>query len=158
MRDLGRVGMGVMTEPNFSHHGQFWPQIMSYTRRLGLALYDSRRKHASIESEGLGTAIANCGGGQEQETVAKPAADTRHCKEEVPMDCPRCHGLMVGDDFIDVRESYVPMSMGGLRCVSCGNIVDPIIARNRMRQVTGVVSAREADMCEPLFSGHAKAA
>ncbi len=56
---------------------------------------------------------------------------------EACRNCSRCRGLMVEDDLLDIRESHVPMWIRGLRCVSCGNIVDPVIHRNRMRRQIG---------------------
>jgi len=50
------------------------------------------------------------------------------------MQCTRCEGLMVVDDLIDMQESSIPMWMRGWRCVSCGNIVDPLIQRHRLNQ------------------------
>jgi hypothetical protein len=55
------------------------------------------------------------------------------------MHCARCDGLMVADNLIDMRESSVPMWMKGWRCVSCGNIFDPIIQRHRMIQQAGAL-------------------
>jgi hypothetical protein len=46
---------------------------------------------------------------------------------------------MVADDLIDLQESYLPMWMRGWRCVSCGNIVDPLINRHRMVQRSGAL-------------------
>ena len=74
------------------------------------------------------------------------------------MDCSRCHGLMVEDDLIDIRESYLPMWTHGLRCVACGNIVDPVIARNRKRQLVGVGPARDANVETRAVPRHTKAA
>ncbi len=53
------------------------------------------------------------------------------------MECTRCDGLMVSDDLIDMCESSIPMWMKGWRCVSCGNIIDPLIQRHRMLQQAG---------------------
>jgi hypothetical protein len=53
------------------------------------------------------------------------------------MECTRCDGLMVSDHLIDMCESSIPMWMKGWRCVSCGNIVDPLIQRHRMIQQAG---------------------
>ena len=55
------------------------------------------------------------------------------------MRCVRCDGLMVADNLIDMQESSIPMWMKGWRCVSCGNIVDPLIQRHRMIQRAGVL-------------------
>ena len=74
------------------------------------------------------------------------------------MNCPRCHGLMVGDDLFDIRESYLPMWMRGLRCVSCGNIVDPVIDRNRTSQRFASVRQLEPSALAPVLQRHAKAA
>jgi hypothetical protein len=74
------------------------------------------------------------------------------------MNCPRCHGLMVGDDLLDIRESYLPMWMRGLRCVACGNVVDPLIAHNRMRQQLIAAEARKSGAQMPVLHPHAKAA
>jgi hypothetical protein len=53
------------------------------------------------------------------------------------MQCTRCDGLMVTDNLVDMEESSIPMWMKGWRCVSCGNIVDPLILRHRMIQQAG---------------------
>jgi hypothetical protein len=42
---------------------------------------------------------------------------------------------MVADNLIDIRESFLPMWMRGLRCIACGDVVDPLIVHNRMRQL-----------------------
>lgn len=80
------------------------------------------------------------------------------CHREGSMNCPRCHGLMVGDDLMDIRESYLPMWMRGLRCISCGNIVDPVIDRNRMGQGSSVRRHSESEVRGPVMQRHAKAA
>lgn len=50
------------------------------------------------------------------------------------MTCTRCEGLMVSDDLLDLQESFHPMRLEGHRCLSCGNVVDPLIQRHRMMQ------------------------
>lgn len=47
------------------------------------------------------------------------------------MKCARCSGLMVVDHLLDMKESYLPMWMQALRCLACGNIVDPAIHYHR---------------------------
>lgn len=74
------------------------------------------------------------------------------------MNCSRCHGLMVTDNLIDMRESFLPMWMRGLRCVACGNIVDPLIAHNRMRQRLNAAETRKSGAHMPALHPHAKAA
>jgi hypothetical protein len=53
------------------------------------------------------------------------------------MRCTKCGGLMVADNLIDIKESGIPRWMKGWRCVSCGNIVDPLIQKHRMSQQAG---------------------
>jgi hypothetical protein len=65
---------------------------------------------------------------------------------------------MVGDDLMDIRESYLPMWMRGLRCVSCGNIVDAVIDRNRMGQGSPVGRQLDPGGRVPVMQRHAKAA
>ncbi len=50
------------------------------------------------------------------------------------MTCTRCSGLMVVDHLLDMQESSIPMWMRGLRCVTCGNIEDPLIHHHRIVQ------------------------
>ena len=45
------------------------------------------------------------------------------------MNCPRCRGLMVTTDLVDVGSSTDCFS--GWHCLQCGEITDPGIAANR---------------------------
>ena len=40
--------------------------------------------------------------------------------------CPRCNGAMVYERFQDMLDLFFAW-----RCVNCGEIVDPVVARNR---------------------------
>jgi hypothetical protein len=74
------------------------------------------------------------------------------------MKCTRCHGLMVTDDLLDLQESYLPMWMRGLRCISCGNIVDPLINRNRMIQQASAAGRPKPEVRIAVLSRPARAA
>lgn len=65
------------------------------------------------------------------------------------MHCVRCDGFMVADNLIDIRESSIPMWMKGWRCVSCGNIVDPLIQKHRMIQQSGATPLIERKAAVP---------
>jgi hypothetical protein len=65
------------------------------------------------------------------------------------MHCVRCDGFMVADNLIDIRESSIPMWMKGWRCVSCGNIVDPLIQKHRMIQQSGATQLIEGKTAVP---------
>jgi hypothetical protein len=58
---------------------------------------------------------------------------------------------MVSDNFLDIKESSQPMWMKGWRCVSCGNVVDPLILKHRMAQhsVRGGVQGQETSVVAP---------
>ena len=47
------------------------------------------------------------------------------------MRCPRCQGTMVPDTFEDICDDTGSFSFSGWRCVTCGEILDAVIARNR---------------------------
>ena len=55
-------------------------------------------------------------------------------------ECSRCKGLMVPERFQDILDGQ--LSFYGWRCLSCGEIVDPIIASNRHRR-SATLSARD---------------
>lgn len=57
------------------------------------------------------------------------------------MNCQRCGGLMVVEEFCDLRNS--PPCFGGLRCLLCGEIVDQVIESNRLRPPESTKKARQ---------------
>jgi hypothetical protein len=67
------------------------------------------------------------------------------------MTCTRCSGLMVEDHLLDMKESYVPMWMRGLRCVTCGNIEDPLIHYNRMMHEARRIRRRASRVVQPVL-------
>lgn len=73
------------------------------------------------------------------------------------MQCARCGGFMVADNLIDLQESSIPMWMKGWRCVSCGNIVDPVILRHRMIQQAGALRLVQKEAVMPRFRHALKA-
>jgi hypothetical protein len=48
------------------------------------------------------------------------------------MSCHRCYGLLVEDHCYDLLDQV--LSVTTFRCISCGNIIDPVIVANRRRQ------------------------
>ena len=73
------------------------------------------------------------------------------------MECTRCDGLMVADNLIDIQESSVSMWMKGWRCVSCGNIVDPLILRHRIIQQAGATRLLGKEVAMPRLRHALKA-
>jgi len=50
---------------------------------------------------------------------------------EGPMECPRCKGVMVKDRFTDIDDDTGARGFSGWRCLTCGEILDPVISANR---------------------------
>lgn len=46
--------------------------------------------------------------------------------------CPRCQGFLVGDLCYDIDDDQGQRWFSALRCVQCGDVLDPIIMRNRL--------------------------
>jgi len=45
--------------------------------------------------------------------------------------CTRCGGLMVSDFCLDLLNGIGELECAPKRCVQCGEVVDPVILRNR---------------------------
>lgn len=47
------------------------------------------------------------------------------------MQCPRCGGLMIVEQFCDLQDDTGRLCFYGSRCMICGEILDPLILTNR---------------------------
>lgn len=47
------------------------------------------------------------------------------------MKCPRCKGVMVKEVFEDLFDDTGSLCFNGWRCLTCGEILDPVIVNNR---------------------------
>ena len=47
------------------------------------------------------------------------------------MKCPRCKWIMIQDLFEDLMDDTGSLHFQGWRCITCGEILDPVIATNR---------------------------
>ncbi|MDO8357875.1 MAG: hypothetical protein Q7U76_15965 [Nitrospirota bacterium] len=43
-------------------------------------------------------------------------------------------GLLVTEYYLDLQDDTSQIGITGLRCTSCGEVVDPVILRNRLNQ------------------------
>jgi len=58
--------------------------------------------------------------------------------------CARCGGLMVNDFCMDLFNSTGELDFVARRCVQCGEVIDPVIERNRrIRQESRTVRFQE---------------
>jgi hypothetical protein len=55
------------------------------------------------------------------------------------MDCPRCKSMMIEDVFEDLSDDTGLLSFPGWRCVTCGEILDPLIMKNRAARPSPLV-------------------
>lgn len=55
------------------------------------------------------------------------------------MNCSRCQGLMVEDQFLDLEGGYGEMWTTSLRCLNCGHVHDSVIEQNRLLQQAKVL-------------------
>ncbi|CAI4029907.1 hypothetical protein DNFV4_00327 [Nitrospira tepida] len=74
------------------------------------------------------------------------------------MNCPRCQGLMVEDHFIDLQESMGPHWVTVMRCMNCGNVVDPGIAVNRLWAETSRTAVARSSKDESVIPQDARQA
>ena len=49
--------------------------------------------------------------------------------------CSRCGGLMVTEQCFDLRDDTGHIDFLARRCVQCGDLVDPLILRNRRHRL-----------------------
>jgi hypothetical protein len=48
------------------------------------------------------------------------------------MNCLRCHGLMVSTRLEEATGATSGESLSGLKCLLCGEVIDSVIAANRL--------------------------
>ncbi|MEQ1655600.1 MAG: hypothetical protein ABL960_07855 [Nitrospira sp.] len=48
-------------------------------------------------------------------------------------DFARCGGLMVVEHYIDLQDDTGQIGLTAWRCMSCGEVIDPVILQNRER-------------------------
>lgn len=62
------------------------------------------------------------------------------------MNCSRCLGLMIEDQFLDMAGQYGEMWARSLRCVNCGHVHDSVIQLHRLaRQEVVAIPSSEPD-------------
>lgn len=56
--------------------------------------------------------------------------------------CLRCKGYMIREKFTDILDDTGKLGFYGWRCVSCGEVSDPVIQANRKEQIRPLVSRK----------------
>ena len=68
---------------------------------------------------------------EEETKAAQPRNHTIPSEASHESTCARCGGLMVTDFYMDLISCIGETELAAQRCVQCGEIVDPVILRNR---------------------------
>ena len=50
------------------------------------------------------------------------------------IDCPRCQGPMVSEQFMDLLDDSGQFAVICWRCLVCGEVADPVILANRLNR------------------------
>jgi hypothetical protein len=50
-------------------------------------------------------------------------------------ECIRCGGFLVATRYMDLEDDTGQLEFVAERCVQCGDVVDPVIHRNRSKQL-----------------------
>ncbi|MCP9448308.1 MAG: cobalamin B12-binding domain-containing protein [Nitrospira sp.] len=81
---------------------------------------------------------------------------TAHTTIGAPPTCHRCQGLMHPIDPLDPLDALRTGGHDGMqawRCISCGNLIDPVIMRNRYHALTNRARRRSTSPRQPVFRG-----
>ncbi len=57
---------------------------------------------------------------------------------------------MAKDHFLDLMESAEDMWLAGWRCLNCGNVLDPVMKRNRLQQRLAVVVSTVGELAQKM--------
>ena len=58
------------------------------------------------------------------------------------MQCQRCKGQMILEEFLDIGDDTGKFGFHGWRCLICGEVSDPIIQAHRKQQMQPMNSRR----------------
>jgi hypothetical protein len=64
------------------------------------------------------------------------------------VNCGRCEGLMLEDDFIDMKESCEGMWLRAWRCLNCGHATDSVMVVNRQLHALRLASQVEHNIVQ----------
>jgi len=61
------------------------------------------------------------------------------------MNCQRCHGFMIRESFLDMRDDTGCLSFKGWKCLNCGELVDPVVLMHRIEAPANPYRGRTRD-------------
>ncbi|MFQ5543615.1 MAG: hypothetical protein ACE5FY_04590 [Nitrospiria bacterium] len=75
-----------------------------------------------------------------------------HAAKEAEIQCNRCHGWMSFEYFTNMNEGGGVWTYKGWRCISCGEVIDPLILSNRTGFEASVGVGRQSKSRHEIFS------
>ena len=83
-----------------------------------------------------------------------PPSSTSQAGEGI---CMRCGGLMITEYYLDLEDDTGQIGITGLRCTSCGEVVDPVILRNRLNPTPDLLyGAKQRKYAQRVDQGTSK--
>lgn len=71
--------------------------------------------------------------------------------------CARCGGLMVVEHYIDLQDDTGQIGLTAWRCMSCGEVIDPVILQNRERPAPNLLyGTKQRKYAQPVDQGEAE--
>jgi len=68
--------------------------------------------------------------------------------------CARCGGLMVVEYYIDLQDDTGQIGLTALRCMSCGEVIDPVILQNREKPAPNLLyGTKQRKYAQPVDQG-----
>jgi hypothetical protein len=83
---------------------------------------------------------------QEEGTEVKNAETMKEwgsAMQRAIAECIRCGGFMVPTRYMDLLDGQ--LEFVAERCVQCGDVVDPVIRRNRSKQLYGCANGEKVE-------------
>ena len=69
----------------------------------------------------------------------------------------RCGGLMITEYYLDLKDDTGQIGITGLRCTSCGEVIDPVILRNQLNPTPDLLyGAKQRKYAQRLDQGTSK--
>jgi len=56
------------------------------------------------------------------------------------VECPRCRTGMIADTFTDLLDDTGRIGISAWRCLTCGEVIDPVILANRTNRPEPFIS------------------
>lgn len=91
------------------------------------------------------------------ESNGRPDNPPRAVSQAGKNSCTRCDGLMIKEYYMDLEDDSGQIGITGMRCTSCGEVIDPVILRNRLDPTPDLLhGAKERKYAQRFDHGEAE--